>query len=385
MIETEGLLRRILPCEFTLMPPGSVPSERRFVVIPGLDGPRWIAPLDWSMAAPVLQQWSPIDPVSRAKWRAVLMAYRLGCIERIPGTTVIGLSHLDLSDWHTLKLTPSAELVPIIYVARPSTTRKAIVNLYSRTRRSIECIVKVALGSHATQSIEQDFRNLQSLARLAPGIAPRPIAITSDSRTASQQWIAGKISLHPPPSLVECFLTALWREQRTSLGDIAQRFRAGFEALPHNDLTEPVARIFDSIASDDRIPSAFYHGDFVSWNMVCQSRSRCCAIDWEFGEMEGAPLMDLFHFFLRFALAAGEIDSYSMAERLTVGMHSRLFHTVLDRIGASRRYLDDALALTLVALYVTRFHQICATDRVGPQLHAVFTTFRPQRAGISMR
>jgi len=379
-MDVEGLLRRILPCEFRLVPPRSVPPERRFVVIPGLDGPRWIAPLMWPISAPILRQWSPIDPVSRAKWRAVVMAYRLGCIERIPGTMVVGLSDIDFSTWHRLGLIPPTAFIPIIYVARPSTTRKAIVSLYAPAKRDIDCIVKVALGSHAGQSIAQDFRNLQSLDQLTPGLAPRPIAMTSDQQAASQQWVSGKISLHPPARLVESFLATLWREQSTSLRDIAQHYRKRFESLPRDELSDPIARIFDSITCGDRVPSAFYHGDFVSWNMVCQSRRRCQAIDWEFGEPDGAPLMDLFHFFLRFAWTAGEIDSYRMAARLTLGTHRTLFYALLDRIGASHRYLQDALALTLVTIYVTRFHQLCAVERIRPQLHAIVTTFGAHRA-----
>lgn len=384
-MDVEALLRHILPCACRVVSAGSVPPERRFVVIPGLDGPRWIAPLDWQAAAPILQQWSPIDPVSRAKWRAVLMAYRLGCIERIPGTMVIGVSDLDLSAWQRLGLISSANLVPIIYVARPSTTRKAIVNLYAPERREIDCIVKVALGTHAAQSIAQDFQNLRSLEQSTLQLAPRPIAITADGRAASQQWIAGKVPLHPSQHLVETFLAALWRTETASLYDIAQQFRARFETLPRDTLSDPIARMFDSITCDDQVPLTFYHGDFVSWNMVCQTRDRCCAIDWEFGAMNGAPLMDLFHFFLRFALAAGKIDSYPMAARLTIGTHGRLSRSLLDQLGASHRYLDDVLALTLVAIHVTRFHQRCAVEHIKPQLQAIVTTFGGHHTGHSVR
>ena len=57
--------------------------------------------------------------------------------------------------------------------------------------------------------------------------------------------------------------------------------------------------MFESIWCADQVPTAFYHGDFVSWNLINQRNGRWCAIDWEFGDCDGVPLLDLFHFLLR--------------------------------------------------------------------------------------
>ncbi len=126
--------------------------------------------------------------------------------------------------------------------------------------------------------------------------------------------------------------------------------------------------MFDSIRCDDQVPSAFYHGDFVSWNLICQDKGRCRAIDWEFGDCDGAPLLDLFHFLLRFPLSAGTLGSFQAAVEFTLGAHRRLVTSILDRLGASYRYAENALTLSFIALYLTRFNQISAIEKIQ---HAV--------------
>jgi hypothetical protein len=357
------------------VPAASVPEAQRYVVIPGQDGPRWIVPVDWSLSKAVLQQWTPINPVSRAKWRAVLMAHRLGCIERIPNTTVIGLANLDFSDWHRRGLTRSANVLPIAYVARPSTTQKAIVNLLSLDTGAVDGVVKVALGPWAKSSIERDYRNLQMLEQFCSGLAPRPIGLAPELEMTSQEWAAGKTRLRPPISLAANYLETLWQTRTTSLRNLAQRYYGEFTTLPFRDVAGHIERMFDSIRCDDPVPAAFYHGDFVSWNLICRDDFSCCAIDWEFGDPDGAPLLDLFHFLLRFPLAAGKIDSYQAASRLTLAAHGTMVNAALDRIGASSQYAENALTLSFIAIYLTRFKQICGVERIQPQLQAVARTF----------
>lgn len=371
----QELLSRIFPAGCEVVPAAAVPEAQRFVVIPGQDGPRWIAPLSWALSKDVLQQWTPINPVSRAKWRAVLMAHRLGCIERIPNTTVIGLANLNFSDWQRRGLTRSANLLPIAYIARPSTTQKAIVNLFSPDTGAVECVVKVALGPWAKSSIERDYRNLKTLEEFCSGLAPKPIGLAPDLGMTSQEWVAGKTRLRPPIALAGNYLETLWQTETTSLRNLAQRYHREFKALPFRDVVGHIERMFDSILCDDTVPAAFYHGDFVSWNLICRNDGSCCAIDWEFGDRDGAPLLDLFHFLLRFPLAAGKIDSYQAAAHFTLAAHGAMVNAVLDRIGGSSQYAENALTLSFIALYVTRFKQICDVERVQPQLQAVARTF----------
>jgi hypothetical protein len=54
--------------------------------------------------------------------------------------------------------------------------------------------------------------------------------------------------------------------------------------------------------------------------------------------------------------------------------------SILDRLGASYRYAENALTLSFIALYLTRFNQISAIEKIQPQLRAVATSFDPGRS-----
>jgi hypothetical protein len=376
----ETLVRRIFPPGCEVVPATSVPAAQRFVVISGVDGPRWIAPLSWEHSKAVLRQWSPITPLSRAKWHATMVAYRLRYIDHIPGAAVLGIANLDHSYWCKMGLTCSSAVLPVVYIARPSTTQKAVVSLISVESGKVECVVKIALGPLAWPSIERDYSNLQTVEKLCPGLAPRPIGLFPDLEMSSQEWIPGTIHIRPPETSIRDFLTTFWQPKRTTLLDLAQRLHHRFDALPRRQTAGPIERMFESIWCADEVPTAFYHGDFVSWNLINQRNGRWRAIDWEFGDCDGAPLLDLFHFLLRFPLAAGTIGSYQSAAKLTLRAHSSLVNSILDRLGVSYSYAENALTLSFIALYVTRFNQRCAVERIQPQLHAVAETFDRRRA-----
>jgi hypothetical protein len=185
--------------------------------------------------------------------------------------------------------------------------------------------------------------------------------------------------LRPPETLVHDYLEKLWQPERTSLRDLAQRFHQKFSALPRRESGDQIEGLFDSIQCDDNVPAAFYHGDFVSWNLIYQNNGPCRAIDWEFGDRDGAPLLDLFHFLLRFPLASGTLTSYQAAVKLTLGIHDAIMKSILDRLGVSYKYAEDALLLSFIALYVTRFGQISGVERIQPQLSAIAKTFKTRR------
>lgn len=376
----ESLIQRLFPPGCLVVPSASVPKAQRFVVIPGDDGPRWIAPLDWNLSEKVLRQWSPIARASRAKWRLAMIAHRLQCIRHIPGATVIGIANLDRSAWAHVGVTGESQIVPVIYVARPSTTQKAVISLLSAESGEIDRVVKVALGSHAWSSLEREHANLETVEQMHSGLAPRPLGAYPAIGMTAQEWIDGEIRLSPPPQAAVNFLALLQQQkQQTTLRGLARRYHDRLAALPEREDEVQFERMLDAIRSDERVPAAFYHGDFVSWNLICQDDGACRAIDWEFSDRDGAPLLDLFHYLLRFPFAAGIIDSYATAARFSLQAHRPLVSAILDRLGASFRYAEDALTLSFVALYVTRHHQVSAIERTQPQLRAVAASFRDAR------
>lgn len=372
----QPLLERLFPPGCEIVAAASVPKSHRFVVIPGDDGPRWIAPLDWNLSEKVLRQWSPIARASRAKWRLAMIAHRLRCIGHIPGAAVVGVANLDRSAWAQVGIADESDIVPVIYVARPSTTRKAVMSLLSARTGEVKRVVKIALGSHAWSSLAREHANLEAVERMHPSLAPRPLGLFPGLGMTAQEWIEGEIRLSPPAEAAVNFLALLQQQkQRTTLRGLARRYHDRLAALPERENEVQFERMLDSVRNDERVPAAFYHGDFVSWNLICQDDGACRAIDWEFSDPDGAPLLDLFHYLLRFPFAAGLIDSYRTAARFSLEAHRPLVESILDRLGASFRYAEDALTLSFVALYVTRHHQVSAIERTQPQLRAVAASF----------
>src|SRR3569833_3025732 len=122
-----------------------------------------------------------------------MIAHRLQCIGRIPGATVIGVAGQDRSAWAQVGVADDGDMVPVIYVARPSTTQTAVISLLSGRSGEVNRVVKVALGSHAWSSLEREHANLETVERMHPGIAPRPLGFYPTLGMTAQEWIEGEI------------------------------------------------------------------------------------------------------------------------------------------------------------------------------------------------
>lgn len=369
------LITRVFPAGCEIAPAHAVPPSQRFAIIPGGDGPRWIMPVACRHSEKVLRQWSPLGALARAKWRIAMTAHRLNRIAWVPRTVIVGVANFDPSSWRKAGLTACADAVPVVYVARPSATQKAVVSLLSAGSGKIDRVIKIALGPAAWPFIERDYCNLQAVDMFCAGLAPKPLGLFPDCRMSSQEWIAGKTSLHLSPQSMPAFLMMLWQPDRTTLRELAQRYRARFDVLPRDDIAGWFERMIDSIQCDDDVPRAFHHGDFAAWNLIRQVNGGWRAVDWEFGDCDGAPLFDLFHFLLSRTLANGRLVSFQAASRSTLDAHDRIVRLFLNRLGASYRYARDALTLTFVSLYLTRFNSAWTSERLLPQLRAVAGSF----------
>src|SRR3569833_3740334 len=102
-----------------------------------------------------------------------MIAHRLQCIGRIPGATVIGVAGQDRSAWAQVGVADDGDMVPVVYVARPSTTQKAVVSLLSSRSGEVNRVVKVALGSHAWSSLEREHSNLETVGKMKQEITQR--------------------------------------------------------------------------------------------------------------------------------------------------------------------------------------------------------------------
>lgn len=80
------------------------------------------------------------------------------------------------------------------------------------------------------------------------------------------------------------------------------------------ELTEQGREVLNGF-SDRKLRPVISHGDFARWNLMNQEGGPLIALDWEWGDMEGMPGIDLVHYFAQNArlvkrLPPGEIILY---------------------------------------------------------------------------
>src|SRR5487761_1141918 len=144
---------------------GSSAGTAQFVVIPGKTGARWLIPASSRQCAKILASWRPYDFVSKLKWRVVELASMLSMLRHLPGVRQTALPMAGfLGELKRLGLPEG--LTPVIQVGNPSSTRKLIVFLLSRTE--VHAILKIPLTAEARPSVANEARALDQFADLQP-------------------------------------------------------------------------------------------------------------------------------------------------------------------------------------------------------------------------
>lgn len=89
------------------------------------------------------------------------------------------------------------------------------------------------------------------------------------------------------------------------------------------------------------VPSTIVHGDFAPWNVQIQG-SELGAFDWEYGELDGLPLMDELHHALQVGfLLSGWAPQRALAYLRSVQSANRLGLQPKDVVALQVVYLLD--------------------------------------------
>ena len=133
--------------------PDRAKMEDRFYIIPGQNEPRWIIPANPVHGITFLRQWFPYKWSSRFKWKALMMAYQAGQLDKIPGVSSFAIERINPDGWMHLGWMHPERPSPIIYVGTPGPARKAVVGLYNIDKGILSTIAKVPLTLFAKDSI----------------------------------------------------------------------------------------------------------------------------------------------------------------------------------------------------------------------------------------
>jgi len=275
-------------------------SIRRFAVIPNLQHARWFIPLDNAAAASDgFALYKPSKPLSRFKHLVARLAARLHlpgwyhdqvCIaQRHPSELFNVLNKL--FDARPLRLAISAG------APEPSRNRKPSIMIFG-PQGQVLGFAKLAREPAVRLLLQHEVQLLSALAELNAA-TPRLLFAgeVEGSLLTVQSPLAGRSSqLRLTESHLQ-FLATLRRNelkpaaQITMVRDLPGRLAS--LSFPHEDLDLALDDILP-VLERMKVPSTIVHGDFGPWNLRA-NEGKIFAYDWEYGQIDGLPLIDQFH------------------------------------------------------------------------------------------
>jgi hypothetical protein len=146
-------------------------------------------------------------------------------------------------------------------------------------------------------------------------------------------------------------------------------------AVPHPQLAATLEQILPVLESTD-VPSTVVHGDFAPWNLRI-NHGRISAFDWEYGELDGLPLIDQTHYTLQLGFQLNQWDTARAYRCLSELAAKRPLGLRPEQVGAMHAvYLLDNLVRLLSEGYpdddeMVRWYRELLERVVVPQRESV--------------
>lgn len=273
---------------------------RRFAVIPNLRHARWFIPLDnAAVASDGFALYKPSKPLSRFKHLAARIAARV----HLPGWyhDQVCIAHRNTPELFTVlsRLFDGRPIHMAISAGapEPSRNRKPSIMIFD-PQGQVLGFAKLAREPEVRLLLQHEAKVLTALSELNAA-APRLLfsGEVGGSLLNVQSPLAGRSS---NPRLAESHLQFLATLQRKDLKPAAQTAmirdlpnRLAALNVPHEDLDQALDDILP-VLDQLTVPSSVVHGDFGPWNLRANG-GRIFAYDWEYGHIDGPPLIDQFH------------------------------------------------------------------------------------------
>ncbi|MCC7349593.1 MAG: hypothetical protein IT446_03410 [Phycisphaerales bacterium] len=276
---------------------------RRFAVIPSFKHARWFIPLDnAAVASDGFALYKPSKPLSRFKHAAARIAARIHlpgwyhdqvCIAQRKAPELFTILS-GLFDGRPFRMAISAG------APEPSRNRKPSIMIFD-PQGQVLGFAKLAREPSVRALLEHESRLLKALAEVNAD-APRLLYFgeVQGSLLMVQSPLHGRSSKVKLSEAHLNFLASLQRPQRkiasqtAMVGELPSRLNR--LTVPHEDLDQALADVLPMLERMD-IPSTIVHGDFGPWNLRA-NEGRIFAYDWEYGQVDGLPLIDQFHHLL---------------------------------------------------------------------------------------
>lgn len=223
---------------------------------------------------------------------ARLYRYYLGT-KAFTGHLDMQISHSDNTEFlEFLRLSDLGVVIPVIIIGTPGPTQKLTLKLYDQSQQVVGYL-KFGESPICRQRLQQEENMLRTL---PVGLGPKFIK----SGSIGNGW--GLLITPVPGNPMSPYLPSpksVWR----LLTSLIQK--EAFAIDKHPRIVQlmkqsPEVEKWLSVLKKYQWPICYEHGDFAPWNLL-QHHRKLCAIDWEYGHIEGFPFFDIIYYYTQVA------------------------------------------------------------------------------------
>lgn len=324
---------------------------RKFAVMPSLSNARWFLPLDsGSIAAAGLSLYTPARRSAHLKKAALKAAARLHVPLWYRDSIVIASRQMPPLESKLALLFPGQQIRVALSsgAPEPAINRKASAVVLGAGGRVL-AFVKISGSDISRRIVEHEATVLPALADRAGMAASVPRLLFAgeiDGRYITvQSPLAGKAAVAKLTPAHKSFLASLRNGQvkpaaATQMVATMPARIAVLSPTPRAQLSAILHQLMPTLESMN-VPSTVIHGDFAPWNLRTHD-GKISAFDWEYGELDGLPLVDETHFLLQ--------------------LGSQLYHWNVDQAHNCLREIAASKPLGLSETQVRAIHSVYLLD-----------------------
>jgi hypothetical protein len=271
---------------------------RRFAVLPSLANPRWFVPLDsTAVSSAAFRLYTPFQTMARLKLLGVRTVARTGLPVWYRDQFVIAQRTMPPIERVLKAVFPSIDLRVAIATGTPGPDRKPTAAILSMDGGTLG-FAKLSCSAVSAQLIEHEATILRALACVPHPVPLAPRLLFAGEVDGTVLTIQDAVPGSPGPRQFtgahRLFLTGLSQGNatRASSAVIVDALHRRVEDLssPRSDLLSAFYAVLP-VVNRLVLPTTIVHGDFAPWN-VRSHHGDIAAFDWEYGEVEGLPLLD---------------------------------------------------------------------------------------------
>jgi len=272
------------------------PAQSRSVhVIPQGGEPRWIIVGDPKKALPVLGSWSPWNPGSRLRWRAVKFAASFGLLAALPRIQRSDDVPVGICYWQD-SLPPFPEdWTAVIHVGSLSQSRKAILFLIGEDG-AVRFAAKAPLVAGATEAIFNEAQVLDHLKQFA--YLPKVLFRDAERGVVAQSWLDGRpVSRGFTEAHLNLLNTLSSGGTAASVSDVRSEVDSELNNVDLPFDRTVLSRGLEMLDYNQPLPSFVEHRDFAPWNLKWLPNGGLGLLDWEWAVTQSLPWQDACRFF----------------------------------------------------------------------------------------